>query len=280
MADKIICKNCGNHFKGRYCNLCGEKVYTEHDKKITHFFEEIFHYISHVEGTLFTTIKTIVKKPGLLSADYCNGIRKKYFKPLSFFLLLVFIYLIFPVFEGLNMRLQYYPNQPYYGSYAAQKITAVIEHTGLTKEKVAEKFHAKGEKTSKFLLLSLIPFTALVFYALAFFKRKHLFDHIVFAAEINAVYLFWGFLLLPLLLAVFNWVYKLFAGTYLNIGDAALGIIIYTGMCIYTLRASRRFYGYKWWQSILFTFIFYFAHVFIVYTLYKFLLFIIVINQM
>ena len=27
-----VCKNCGNHFQGKYCNLCGEKVYSEKEK--------------------------------------------------------------------------------------------------------------------------------------------------------------------------------------------------------------------------------------------------------
>ncbi len=280
MSGSVICKNCGNHFRGKFCNTCGEKVYGDHDRKLSHFFEEGLHFVTHFEGTLFTTLKAIFTRPGQLSTDYCNGIRKKYFKPLSFFLLLVVIHLIFPFFEGLNMRLKYYPDQDYYGDYAAQVIEKKLVDTGLTKEVLAAKFHAKGEKVSKFLLISLIPFNALVFYALGFFKRKYFYDNTVFATEINAVYLFWGFLLTPLLLTAATMLWKLFTGAYLNISERAIGVIIYTGMCIYTLRASRRFYGYKWWQSILFTFIFYFAHVFIVYTLYKFLLFIIVINQM
>src|SRR4029078_451394 len=101
----ITCKNCGNHFNGNYCNNCGEKVYTEHDRTAFHFLEEGFHFLTHFEGTFFTTIKTIFAKPGQVSVDYANGIRKKYFKLLSLFLLLVVLYLLFPVFEGLNMKL-------------------------------------------------------------------------------------------------------------------------------------------------------------------------------
>ena len=59
-------------------------------------------------GTFFNTLKKIFTKPGQLSVDYCNGKRKTYFKPLSLFLLLVVVYLLFPVFEGLNMKLYYH----------------------------------------------------------------------------------------------------------------------------------------------------------------------------
>lgn len=275
----VTCKNCGHHFKGKFCNLCGEKVYAEHDKTIVHFFEEGLHFITHLDGTLLTTIKTIFTKPGKLSLDYCNGIRKRYFKPLTFFLLLIVLYLLFPFLEGLNMRMKYYESQDLYGDFAAAKIEAALQQTGLSREALSEKFHQKGEKVSKFLLIILIPFTALFFYLTAFLKRRYFFDHLIFAAEINAVYLFWGFLIMPLLITLINLLIKLITGSYFPFDDTILGIIIYAGMCIYLFIAARLFYQFKWWQNLLFITCFYIAHTFIVFTLYKFLLFVTVINQ-
>ena len=122
MATSTIhtCKNCGNQFTGKYCNVCGEKVYTDHDKSIAHFLEDALHFITHLEGTLITTLKTILTKPGRLSYDYCHGIRKKYFKPLSFFMLLVILYLLFPFFTGLNMPFRFYLNR---GAKATQLVS-------------------------------------------------------------------------------------------------------------------------------------------------------------
>src|SRR4051812_13168732 len=80
----ITCKNCSNQFTGNYCNNCGEKVYTAHDKSILHFLEEGMHFITHFDGSFFSTLKAIFTTPGKLSTDYTNGIRKRYFKPLSF----------------------------------------------------------------------------------------------------------------------------------------------------------------------------------------------------
>jgi hypothetical protein len=275
----ITCKNCGNHFSGKYCNNCGEKVYEEHDKSIMHFFEEGFHFITHVEGTLLTTIKTIFTKPGKLSLDYCNGIRKKYFKPIPLYLLLVVLYLLFPALEGLNMRLEFYPTQKYYGSYAKEKILEKAAETGYTKPQLIEKFHQKSEKVSKFMLLVLIPFTAIFFYLLTFWKRKYFFDDMVLAAELNSFYLMWGFLVMPIILAGVMSLYKAIFHTLPPIGDAVLGIIIYTVFSIYCIRAFKRFYGFSWWGSIGLMLLFFVAHQFIVYTLYKFLLFVTVINQ-
>jgi hypothetical protein len=38
----INCKNCGNSFAGKFCNNCGEKVYTDHDKSFAHILKRYF----------------------------------------------------------------------------------------------------------------------------------------------------------------------------------------------------------------------------------------------
>ena len=117
--EKNTCKACHNRFTGKYCNVCGEKAFDEHDKSMAHVAEEVFHFVSHLDGTLINTLRAIFTKPGQLSLDYCNGIRKKYFKPVSFFLLLVVVYLLFPVFRGLNMPLEGHFKQNFYGYYVS-----------------------------------------------------------------------------------------------------------------------------------------------------------------
>ncbi len=276
---KSACRNCGNQFSGMYCNRCGEKRYNVHDRSLLHFFEEGIHFITHLDGTLITTLSTMLRKPGKLSDDYCNGIRKKYFKPLPLFLLLVVLYLIFPVFEGLNMRLQYHKAQDLYGPFAGAVIQQKLATTGLTEPVLAEKFHAKGEKVSKFLLLTIIPLTAIYLYVFSFFRRRYFFDQMVLAAEINAAYLLWGFLLLPLLTMITGAAIKGITGHPFYFHDELLGILIYVVVCTYMYRAARRFYDFRWWQSLLFTALFFFGHTFIVYSLYKFLLFVTVIYQ-
>ena len=274
------CKNCGQGFTGKYCNNCGEKVYKETDKKLLHFFSEGLHFITHFEGTLFTTVKTIFLAPGQLSLDYCNGKRKKYFKPLSFFLLLVVLYLIFPFFEGLNMQLKYHQTQPLYGKYAASKIQEISTATGWSNEVLADKFHTKGEKVSKFVLIIIVPLTALFFWAISFYKRKYLFDQMVFSAEVNAFYLLWGFFILPLLISLIFLVCRLLNIPHPVIGESIIGLLMYAVVSFYVARAAGKFYSFKWWQTTAFTSLFCIAHIFIVYVVYKFILFVVVINQL
>ena len=275
----LTCKNCGNHFEGKYCNQCGEKVYSEKDKSVFHLFEEGLHFITHFEGTFFNTLKKIFTQPGQLSVDYCNGKRKTYFKPLSFFLLLVVLYLLFPVFEGLNMKLYYHTHHILYGNYARRMVIDIMTQKHLADGQVESLFHPVSEKVSKFLLVILLPLTALFFWLLTFKKRKYFFDQMVFSAEINCMYLLWGFLLLPLLLFIFEEIWHLLTNNYLNVADEALGIITYALLCIYTGAGARRFYKITKWQSAGFAILFYIAHLIIVQYIYKFILFYIVIHQ-
>jgi len=274
-----ICKNCNNSFSGKYCNHCGEKLYHEKDKSVFHLFEEGLHFLTHFDGTFFNTLKKIFTKPGQLSVDYCKGKRKTYFKPLSLFLLLVVVYLLFPVFEGLNMKLYYHTHHLFYGKYAMRESREVMIQKHLTDQQLTILFQQKSEKASKFLLLILLPLTALFFWLLTFKKRKYFFDQMVFSAEINCMYLLWGFLLLPLLLFISERIYHLVTNTYFNVGDTLLGLITYAVLCTYAAVGAGRFYKITKWQSAGFAILFYIAHLIIVQFIYKFILFYIVIHQ-
>ena len=275
----INCKNCGNRFSGKFCNQCGEKVYTEHDKSVVHFFEEGIHFLTHFEGSFFTTVKTIFSRPGRLSLDYCNGLRKRYFKPLSFFLLLVVLYLLFPFFEGLNMRMVYHTKNRLYGAYAQQQVTNLLQKKGISEAELSELFQQKSEKASKFLLVIIVPLTALCLWAVTFHKRKYFFDQMVFATEVNCFYLLWGFLLLPLLIWPFQWVYHWATSSYIAFRDGITGFLVSIPLLVYVAIAGRRFYRLKTVQAILLCLLFLVAHTFIVHYLYKFVLFVTIINQ-
>jgi Protein of unknown function (DUF3667) len=306
MSETIVsCKNCGNEFTGKYCNNCGEKVYTAHDKSIIHFFEDAFHFVTHFEGTFFTTLKTIFSKPGKLSLDYCNGLRKKYFKPLPFFMLLVVLYLIFPVFTGLNMPFKYYLSNGSYASRATTKKTGfnidsilitINSAVGATNFKSKDEaniyrikyadsivkklpelarleatFNKKSEKTSKFLLLILLPLTAIVLSLLSVRKHRYFFDQLVLSTEINSFYLLFTFFLMPIFITV---CYKLLPPIAPRIlTDSHIGFFSYAIIGFFSAIAFRQFYNDKWWWSAIKALLVMYAHFFIVQAIYKFILF-------
>ena len=271
------CKNCGHQFNGKYCNTCGEKVYTEKDRSFFHLFEEFFHFVSHFEGTLFTTVGTMVKHPGKFSADYCAGIRKKYFKPISLFLLIVILYLLFPLFPGLNMPVNGHFGNDLYGRFAKLHTRQVFDQSHLTEEQFVSIYHDKSEKVSKFLLFIIIPFTALVSWLLTLRKRKYYFDQFIFSTELNSFFILWMFILFPAIYFSISHIAAWF-GMTIPFSDGLLAIISYLFFTVYTFFAAKRFYSLKISQAIFFTLIFVLLQAAFIHYIYEFLLFIISIS--
>jgi cellulose synthase/poly-beta-1,6-N-acetylglucosamine synthase-like glycosyltransferase len=82
-----ICKNCGNHFDGNYCNSCGQHGETH---RIT--WHELAHHLPHAlfhaDKGLYYSIKELIVRPGLTIRDYIAGKRVYHFNPLLFLILI------------------------------------------------------------------------------------------------------------------------------------------------------------------------------------------------
>lgn len=262
------CKNCGAPISGKYCSACGQKVYTEKDKSVKHLLEEGLHFITHFEGTFFTTLKAVLRHPGRITADYADGIRKKYFKPLSFYLLIVVIYLVFPVARGLNMDMKYYKGLPFVGRTVAAQIDAKTQQRGTTEEALGEHFLEKSHSTSKLLLFLLVPLSAMVVAGL--YRRKNLrtFDYFILGTEINIIYLLVFYLLLPVL-------YFLVLAALRSNGmdDEVLGLSFTLLFGLYAARLFWNFFKSNWGMALLKGMLFAVVHAFVLLPIYKFCVF-------
>ena len=268
MMESTMCTNCGNTFQGRFCNLCGQKVFSVKDKKLSHILNETFHFLTHFEGKFLKTMRTVLASPGKLSRDYCAGIRQRYYKPISFFLLLIIIYLIFPFMEGLNMRLEYYRGVDGMGEMISQQIDAKMAASQMTEQELAKIFRSKSEKTAKILLLILIPLCALALKLLFFRSRKTAYDYMILATEINIFVLLVFFTLLPfvllllmLVLQITGFQEQLFLPVLLIIFAVALTAMF------------RTFFSAGWISAIVKSLAFIFCYYVISQIIYKTLLF-------
>lgn len=265
------CKNCGNSFTGNFCNECGEKIYTEHDKSLKHLIEEVFHFVTHFDNKVFRTVGSILFKPGTVTRDYNNGIRKRYYKPVSLFLVCVMLYLLFPMLSGMNVTLTtHLQNTRSFGiRFPTDWALVKLQSEHITELQLFEKFNQVSEKVSKIMLLLLIPFTAFALRLLFFNKRKYFFDHFILAAEFNTYYLLSVYFLIPLISAILVRLFDL----KLTDNDTLLSVLLTIGVLSFALVSSfRRVYAASVSESIvkLLGFIIcYFAVVFI----YRMLLF-------
>lgn len=269
---KHTCKNCGNTFSGKFCNMCGEKVYGEQDKKISHIFEEVFHFLTHFEGSFLRTLKLVITKPGKLSADYCAGIRKKYFKPVSLFLVLVIIYLLFPFFKGLNMNFYTYISQSSRYSAISAPIAEKKQKTHhITQEVLAAKYNKKSPAVAKFFLLILIPLSSFLLAIIFYTSRRYLFDHFILATEIISFYILSNFLVLPLLVFI---IVQIYPGVENLLDDEGIASFVITAlMMIYMSVAFRNFYKQKKWISAVKGIFFWLVYILCILFVYNILLY-------
>lgn len=277
MQDMIICKNCGNQFNGKFCNNCGEKVYTDHDKTFAHFLEEGFHFLTHFDNKFFRSWWLVMARPGFVSSQISAGVRKPYFKPFSLFLVGVVLYLIFPFFPGLNVPMKFHRNEKY-SAISRPMIENKMRSKHLTLDALAKKFDDKSPKFAKVLLLVIIPLSAFAFQLLFIGKRRYFFDHLTLAAEINTFYLFFVFFILPLIATIGILLAILFGnkGPY-NVGDAVLEPVYLGILGTYCAVAFRRFFQQKWVWCILKSILFLILHWIIVYLIYRLMLFCVVL---
>jgi hypothetical protein len=193
---------------------------------------------------------------------------------MAFFLLLVVIYLLFPLFDGLNSPVYQHVRHSFYGNYAMRESLKIVHERHLTDAAFGEAFSHASEKISKFLLFIIIPAMALFSWLLSFRKRKYFFDNFVFSIEANSFFLLWGFLIYPLLFRIFSKIITVSDQTDdLTIFIPDLGIFV-----VYLFFAAKRFFGFKWWYSILYSVLFSFLLAIFIQYVYKFILFYITIH--
>ena len=262
------CKNCGNHFQGKFCNECGEKVYGPKDKSLWHIFEEFFHFLSHFEGKFLLTLRTIFTRPGKFSQEYCEGVRIKYFKPVSFFMLIVILYLIFPFANGLNLSLGNHV-QSWYGGYARKTALQYMQVHHINEEVLVAKYTAASEKVSKLLLFLLIPVMAFFCVLYNRKRKKPFFDHLIFSTETTSVFVLWGFLVIPLILRLCGMLLK----NMPQETDPYTVPVIMAIVLLYTFIAARRFYGFSKWGAGIFSLLFITILPLFAHYVYSFILF-------
>src|SRR5688572_4842962 len=84
------CKNCQTTFEGKFCPNCAQKADT-HRFTVKHFAHELFHAFTHTDKGVFFLSKELLLRPGKVAREYNSGMRKKYFNPITFLLIVTAI---------------------------------------------------------------------------------------------------------------------------------------------------------------------------------------------
>ncbi|CAN5145531.1 DUF3667 domain-containing protein [soil metagenome] len=95
------CINCGLEVTGRFCSQCGQG---NPPRRITfsHLFEDFQASMFGFDGMLLRTVKDLTIHPGKVAKGFIEGNRVLYYKPVSYFLLVITVMLLISSLLGID----------------------------------------------------------------------------------------------------------------------------------------------------------------------------------
>jgi hypothetical protein len=95
------CKNCDQSLDSLvgYCSNCGQSTQS-FQQPIGQVCKSMLHELADIDGRMALTLKTLVRKPGLLSLEYNQGRRMRYTPPLRIYLVIsiLFFFILSQIF--------------------------------------------------------------------------------------------------------------------------------------------------------------------------------------
>jgi|GEM_PF-4513094 len=82
------CLNCNHEINGHYCANCGQKFSENENLRLSHFLQTAVNEVFSWDSKLWTTLKLLVLRPGLLTEDYLNGRRVAHIHPVRMFIVI------------------------------------------------------------------------------------------------------------------------------------------------------------------------------------------------
>lgn len=91
-SESKYCKNCGAITKDSFCAHCGQRT-SVYKVTLRETFNDLTDNFFSLSAPLPLTLRRLVLNPGALFREYLSGKRKKFYRPISFFILSTLVYL-------------------------------------------------------------------------------------------------------------------------------------------------------------------------------------------
>jgi hypothetical protein len=225
------CPNCSAMLSNRFCTQCGQQRLHAGDLSLKHAWHHVTHEWLHLDGRIFSTVRTLFLRPGQLTVDFIEGRRARYVHPIRLFLVFFFLFFLFaPLNPRFDLGLQL--SQGIQGPARVQ-LAARAEQQGKSVEQILDA--AALQTTAAYKSIDMVVIVASGFFLWLCFGRRRR-----FLAE-NIV--------MGLHLASFNMSVVLTIGWLMMLPGGA-GVIAGAALMIppfvYFLFAARRVYGGSW----------------------------------
>jgi len=95
------CINCGSPVNGTYCNECGQPANPERLTFLT-LINDYFGRVFSLDTRFLRTVKDLTVNPGKVSREFVLGNRVRYVPPVSYFVILITLFILFLSAINLN----------------------------------------------------------------------------------------------------------------------------------------------------------------------------------
>lgn len=246
-VDAWTCPTCNEARQTAFCPACGEKPLHGHDLTLVGLLEQGVEAITHLDGRVFKTFRTLVTRPGALTAGYLRGQRRAFIGPLPTFLIAnVFFFAMQTLFSAnvFSNPLRSQTHDQFYSDSVVPLVQARIAALHTTEALYAPVFdHAVVVNAKSMIILMTPPLTLLA--ALLFVRsRQPLVGHVVFSIHFYAFWLVVFSVLLPLMIVMLG-------GTFALVGislstlqwDTLVSSLLVSVAGVYLYAAVGRVYG-------------------------------------
>lgn len=161
------CPNCGNITiaSDQFCSQCGQKT-ALHRLTLSHLLHEVIHYLTHADKSIFSLVKQLAIRPGMVAREYIGGKRKSFFPPLNFFLIVagLFVFMLSTFHQ--------------YRDTTNNKLNAQITQIkDPTKKQHLIKIQQRSQQANQFInkysnFIQMIATPLIAGFYLLFFRRK------------------------------------------------------------------------------------------------------------
>ncbi len=239
-----VCPTCKTATDGKFCPSCGEQILIKPDYSFRGLFSETINVVTNLESNIFRSFSFLITRPGLLTAEYFLGRRKRYLKPLQLFIFCNIIFFFVQALSGFNSLrtpLRVHLTQLPHSQIAQQRVTTVITQRGVSYKDYEAQFNSVIETHSKTLVFLMIPMVALGLKLLYVHGREYFVKHLVFATHFFSYYL----LLLSvvyLLVRILSQLFKIHS----IFSDLVITAFILSLALVYLLFGLKRVYNERW----------------------------------
>lgn len=238
-AQPGACAACGGALLGEFCHACGERRLRPDEMTLRAFVRDVASEVADLDSRAARSLRALLTRPGLLTAEWVAGRRRAYLGPLKLFLaafaaiLLVGRLLTRPVSAESERALD--------ASWAGGVVSAVASRLEIPQAEALQRLNATALSHLSWLSV-FIPVGLAAVLALVFLRRRRGYvEHLVFAAHASAFFFILGMGMLLM---------QRLAGGDTRVGQVLGGMVI-AAMWVYLWRAVARVYGDRGWGAAL-----------------------------